>query len=537
MRGAWLFTVAACAGSAAPHAQPIAPAPPPPSSPPIVVDAAPPPIDAAPVPQVGDACRASACGDGQTCIASWTGGYCELPCTADRACAGRGEACVATPRLGDVCARACERDDDCRVDDGYLCDATWHACLLPNTAAIEARACAGSGGAGSAWAALDRSFGSASELPLLGDAGAIVATSDGSALPPRASRSPALALLASGSAVAIAPGAESPFADAIVGDEPALASLGSDTLAAWVRAGAEHRTLVVASARTGVTPGVEADDCAGDASCPARPRLAAASGTSHAVYLAYSGDAIGTRVRVAPSADAPFGHATTALVGARGDLAVSTDGRVHVIAMRGGTGGAYGAAQHAIEYTVSKDGARTFARPSLVSARDELIPAYFASPSLAVDDRRNVIYVAYVRGATDGAWDVVIAASKDKGVTWTRSALGDGCSLRANPSLAVDPTTGTLHVLYADGRADAARAVHATCLPGAQRCGDRGALALAPGDAVVAFDTGRDDARWIGDQTALAVDDKRRTVTAAFALPVAVDGHVVARVFTARAKL
>ena len=274
--------------------------------------------------------RASACGDAGACLAEWTGGYCAARCDADRACAGSDTACVPTPRLGDVCARACASDADCRGSDGYTCDATWHACLLPNTAAIVPRSCPAddaverSGSAGPRSAAegqrgvsIDNSFGSASDL----------------AMP----RAPALAVI--GGEVATVGGAGS--------DEPAAAG----ALAAWVIADVERRTLAVGAAR-GVR-GVEGDDCATDASCPERPRLAAAP---HAVYLAYSGDAIGTRVRAAAAAGDAFGPAVTALAGARGDIAASTDGRVHVVAMRGGTGGAYGSAQHAIEYTVSKDG-------------------------------------------------------------------------------------------------------------------------------------------------------------------------------------
>ena len=85
-------------------------------------------------------------------------------------------------------------------------------------------------------------------------------------------------------------------------------------------------------------------------------------------------------------------------------------------------------------------------------------------------------------------------------------------------------------------RAPAAAAfVHAACAPGGARCSERGALPAPP---FAAFDTGRLDARWVGDQTALVVDDKRRTLHAAWAQPITTaDGHVVARAFRATAKL
>src|SRR5579883_808958 len=156
---------------------------------------------------IGEACAAASCAPGARCLA-WTGGYCATACDADRGCGERGTACVPTPRLGAVCARACAADDDCRVDDGYLCDATWHACLLPNTAAIVPRRCPAK-----AAATRDPAFAASVALP---------------AVPGVPTRAPALAI-AGGVVAAVAAGApdeRSPEGNA-VGAEPAIAATGS----------------------------------------------------------------------------------------------------------------------------------------------------------------------------------------------------------------------------------------------------------------------------------------------------------------------
>jgi hypothetical protein len=201
-----LVFIAACAGTA----------PPPPPPPPITlpqhyvarVDAG---VDPGP-PRVGEACR-----DNCTCL-PWQGGYCSKPC--DDSCT-----CVATPQLGDVCARGCESDRECRWDEGYVCDATWHACLLPNTTAIAPRRCAPGSGS---------SHDDAFAMPEL------VSAPDG---PP--SHSPAATV-----------GALAYIGGAHPGSEVALAP----GHAAWV----VERSLVVDD-----KPGIEGSDCASDTSCPA----------------------------------------------------------------------------------------------------------------------------------------------------------------------------------------------------------------------------------------------------------------------------
>ena len=423
-------------------------------------------------------------------------------------------------------------DADCRTDEGYTCDPVWHACAVPGFTAIVAKRCP--------------STGSETRDPLVTAREVLDA---GDALYARA---PAAVVTSTGSVVTLAvTGSGAGGNDTIVAgrvvvgggdvpaDQPALARSGEAVYGAW-RSGGERPQIALAVSRDrGATWSVptEADepsDCGPtDASCPERPRLAV---SARGLYLAYSSDAIGTRIRASHDGGTTWTAPATALTGARGDVAASADGRVHVIAMTGGTGGAYGAAQHVIEYTSSTDGGRTFARAVPVSARDELVPAYFANPTLAIDERRGWLYVAYARGGSDAAWAIVVAASKDKGKTWTRTRVADdGCALAMVPNLAVDGQTGTLHVTWYDTRGPrAARFAHATCAAGAPRCAERGALDA--GD-FVGLGAGRLAARWVGDAEALVIDDRRHVMHALWTEPMVAGDHVVTRVVHASAKL
>ena len=166
----------------------------------------------------------------------------------------------------------------------------------------------------------------------------------------------------------------------------------------------------------------------------------------------------------------------------------------------------------------------------MVSGRDELLPAYFANPSIAVDAQRRWLYFAYVRGGRDAVWDIVIAATHDGGKTWTRRTLGDGCAIHLVPNLALDPVTGTLHVAYYDNAGrdrqvrsrelhDRRREVHA--------CRRDQALPFAT------LSLGRGGANTVGDHESLFVDAKRRVLHALWAQPVVENDTTVTRVFHA----
>src|SRR5258708_20134237 len=92
------------------------------------------------------------------------------------------------------------------------------------------------------------------------------------------------------------------------------------------------------------------------------------------------------------------------------------------------------------------------------------------------------------------------------GVNGTRTTIGDDCAIYMVPNLAVDPTTGTLHVAYYDTAGAPGRFVHATCASGAATCTAWGALAT--------FDALSTMPGALGDHASLVVDDKLRTLHA-----------------------
>jgi hypothetical protein len=92
------------------------------------------PSSAAPLP--GQACAPdpsdlrSSCADGQVCLPS-PGGYCTSFCGATGEACVAGSTCVSNIRAGEICARSCESDADCRGGEGYSCDLTRRACVMP----------------------------------------------------------------------------------------------------------------------------------------------------------------------------------------------------------------------------------------------------------------------------------------------------------------------------------------------------------------------------------------------------------------------
>ncbi len=329
---------------------------------------------------------------------------------------------------------------------------------------------------------------------------------------------------------------DAPFAR---GAEPALARDASGTLyAAWLASATEAAPPQVRLARStnaGVTwsaPMVvsSAGDCTGGADCLARPMIVVGKGVIYVIYSA----ANGLRVRASRDGGATLSPAVTALEGIHAGATVGTDGRLHLVSLVGApTTGGFGSANHRIDYAVSANGGRSFTRPQRVSGRDDMLPFYFATPSIATDSKRRWIYLAYVRGGRDAVWELVLLASKDNGATWRRTRMGDACAIHMIPSLAVDPTTGHVHVAWYDNRGTG-RFAHARCAPGLATCTQLGAINDAP---FAALSTARDTGRWIGEHAVLAIDDKRRTLHAVWTQPILEGGVTASRIFHAAAKL
>ncbi|HEY5949480.1 MAG TPA: sialidase family protein, partial [Kofleriaceae bacterium] len=289
------------------------------------------------------------------------------------------------------------------------------------------------------------------------------------------------------------------------------------------------------SAPIAVSDPADCEERAGD--CVERPLIVAsvdAKTKADVLYVIYAAGDHGARVRSSRDGGKTWAQGPIALAGSYGS-AVASGGKLHLAMLAGSALGAYGSAQQVIEYTASSDGGATFREPVTVSARDEMLPYWFANPSLAVDDRRKWLYVAYARGGRDAAWEIAIAASKDNGVTWKRTKLaGNGCAIHMVPNLALDAATGTLHVAYYDSEGAPGRFVHATCGPGATKCKLVGSINSTP---FATLSLARHTSKSVGDYASLVVDDKRRLLHAVWAQPVDETGKAIARVFHGTAKL
>jgi hypothetical protein len=461
------------------------------------------------------ATRGGACGEcapGLTCLAL-PGGYCGTSCD-DAACDG---ACTET-RTGRVCLQACTTDASCRAGDGYRCDPQWHACAIPGSTAIVPKQCPRTG------AEHDVAFGDSEARDVGRGPTAIVepppakgetsTTSDGFAW-----------LYESPSGVSSVAGAITEVARD--GRAPRLARGRDGVVGVW-RSG---DTIALATSRDAVawSKPIALDERV-DAS--GSPLIAIGADPQkrvpELVYVLAGAQGLGMRVRVSHDGGATFAPAVTAMTATYGNAVAGGDGRLHVVAIDGDALGGWGSAMQTIQYAVSSDGGASFGKPIVVSGRDEVLPFYFANPSIAVDDRRKLVYVAYVLGGRDGAWDIVVATTKDAGKTWTRTAIGDGCAMHMVPNLAIDPTTGILHLAYYD-TSGGSRFVHATCASGGASCTAWGAINTIAFEPLSTMPLG---ARWIGDHGSLVVDDKRRLLHALWTQP-ARDGmrvvHAVAK--------
>ncbi|HLL24950.1 MAG TPA: sialidase family protein [Kofleriaceae bacterium] len=386
---------------------------------------------------------------------------------------------------------------------------------MPNATAIVPRACPGPRGIGRNPQFAPTTLlaeGNESSAAIAKDGGLVVVHAQAGAL--GITRIDALGRLVPTRPFASARAATwAPIDKPVWGTSPSLARDVDGTLyAAWSDDG-----IVLATSRDGGTWSAPRtiDPCT-----RCRPQVVVGGGAVHVVF-----ESDGLRLRTSRDRGTTFGAPATIASGA-GRALVAADGRVHVAAIAGSPLGAYGSANQHVQYAS--------ARPVTVSLRDERVPYYFSNPSVAFDPRRKWLYVAYVRGGRDGIWDLVIAASRNGGATWTRTRIGDepACALHAVPNLAVDAATGTLHLAWYDTRGETARFAHATCATGLARgCLERGRINDV---AFARLETVRHASSWIGDSETLLVDERRRVLHAIWAQPVA-DGTT--RVFHAKAKL
>jgi hypothetical protein len=439
--------------------------------------------------------------------------------------------------------KRCERDADCRSSEGYVCDTQWKSCLIPNVAVIVPKQCPARG------ALRDKAFGPSVALSSAATPGlyqiepSALLTGAGDVLALFGSRRGVADPGQLGSAL-VGPRGVMPTGFPVDAGDRAQVRVARDKkgifYAVWLEAEGQHRQIVLARSRdggktwTGPHPVDTADCDERERDCLDRPMIAvgaaAPSTGNDLIHVLY---AAGGGLRVATSLDegATFRTAITAVSGHHGNATVGADGRIHAVILDPATSlPGYGSADQRIVYTVSNDNGRSFTTAQNLSGRDEMLPFYASNPSVAVDTKRGFVYAAYVRGGRDAVWDIVLLASKDRGKTWKRSTIGDGCGLHMVPNLALDSTTGTLHVAWYEPRGF----VHATCKPGLAKCTQLGAINDVP---FAALSLERDAPRSVGESAVLVIDEKRRILHAVWAQPVDEQGKVVARIFHAQATL
>ncbi|HEU0036552.1 MAG TPA: sialidase family protein [Kofleriaceae bacterium] len=501
-------------------------------------------IDAPPAPvALGGGCdRDHACASGLACL-GLPGGYCASTCgEGEPACSA---SCVDTPRDGQLCLASCRSDADCRVDEGYFCDAQWRACMIPNTASIVPRVCPAIPGI-----ARDPAFAPPTALSTTGSAQtspAAIVTGDGGLVAIAVQRTAErdAIMLARIDAQGRATLDQALPTTRTHAAEPRLARDARGTLyAVWLAYDVREQPEIVLSRSTdrGVTwsppVAVHEPDAAActrgalRADCLARPSVVVGRDPFAAgrdiVYVTYIAE--GLRVRASRDGGKTFGPARIAIAAGAGELAAGTDGKLYAVGLGGSALGAFGSADRALQLAVSSDAGATFTRPQTISADMEMLPLYFATPAVALDDRRRTLWVAYVRGGRDAKWQLVIAASKDGGATWKRTRIGDDCAIHMVPELAIDPVTGRAHLAWYDSHGP--RIAHAVCTPG--QCKQLGRINDAP---FAALSTSRRGPAMLGEYFGLVVDATRRTLHAVWVQPITEGERAPSRPFHAKAKL
>jgi hypothetical protein len=165
-------------------------------------------------------------------------------------------------------------------------------------------------------------------------------------------------------------------------------------------------------------------------------------------------------------------------------------------------------------------------------AAGESIPFFFANPTLAIDERRGALHVAYAAGTPDGRWDIQLASSRDAGRSWKRIRVNDGprCGNHMVPNLAVD-ARGRVHLTWYQNRGGRGHLAYTTCSAG--RCA--AARRVAPDMA--AYELVRHSSKWLGEYESLVIDERRRRVHAVWTQVVDEGGRPIARIHHATGPL
>jgi hypothetical protein len=469
------------------------------------------------------------------------GGYCTLGCGAGAACPA-GSTCVETG-TGDWCERSCSGDGGCRA--GFACDPVWRACAPKGLNAPRAPACPQSpppprstfgppqqisGKSGLYQAGVAAALGPRGEL--------VVVYQVGKPGEPPSLAASSVAL--DGSVVETAAGSGPP---AWHSDARLAADARGRLYLVWLAHGGAEQDVRVgyatsADAGRSWTPPATAHDAKADCPenaprCLDKPMIAI--GPDERTLFVFYYAKLAEQMKVVRLAEGSFGPSLPVGGGSYGDAEVAADQSLQVVYLAGDDAG-YGDTGLRVEYVRSSDGGESFSAPVTVNEPDEPIPFYFASPQVAIDDRRNMIYVAYATGTPDGRWDLVLAASSDGGAVWTRTKVNDDapCASHILPAMAVEPRSGRVHLAWTENRGGVGRVVYAACETGGARCSPNEAVSDVP---FATYSLGRKTPRSFGDHGALVLDPRRRAVHVAWTQPVDEGQGPVARIFAATGKL
>ncbi len=476
-------------------------------------------------------------------------GYCIQQCEGGVACPA-GSECITVGGRFAICLLSCTTNTDCRAEDGYACSTTMSGAMVcapagapigtrngaacytttagPNQLPALARTTFAGANLSASAARTDSTYeaeGNVAINPVRGNVTlAYIAQSRGGAFMGTSTTADGTMVLENGAV-------RDPLHPAT--SDPVLAYTADGTLHmtflgyAYDRSGQpmNMRVRVTESTDDGATWAV-ARAIEPTTYCTAgcdKPWIAVGpgpGGTGEAVYvgvlqetstnanLAIMRSVDGGQTWTTPSvfAAGPLSIGGSTIIPNLQTFVVGPDGVVHVtyVGLSATNQRAnYGDTNNRIVYRRSADGGATWGPARRVSATTDS-PVY-NQPMLDIDG--NTVYIAYVSGTQQGAWDIMLATSPDGGTTWQYRKVNDepdACATHELPALAADRARHVVHVSWYENRFGAMQGAvaYASCAQDpAIRCGVNEAIT----DTAFPVTTERDPSIWHGDYMGLAV--------------------------------
>jgi len=491
------------------------------------------------------------CGEGMFCSGQ-AGGACASACPCKA-----GSMCVETSKFGELCVPSCKSDADCRGAEGYVCDPARQVCVEPGFVPPAAPECAGlpvprkvfgkpqqitsSEGLGAYTVQPAARLNGAGDLTVVYAAGM------------EGGKPNALGALAIGGKGGVFDLGELRGKQPNQGEPRLVVDRTGRLVLVWLGYNAGREPWNKLGMSLAVSPDGKqwgkpvpaidlSTECPDDqAGCIANPVVALGPDKleplKDALYIGYWNRAAGG-LRVAKSLDggASFAAPVGAGVGMDGDLQITASGGLHLAYVAApAKANPFGDAATSVEYVKSTDGGATFTQPVQVSGTGEEVPLHFGRPKVIPDLDRRLLYVVYVAGPPTGAWNLMLATSKDGGETWSRIKINDdmNCANHMLPAVALEPASGRLHIIWTENRGNVGGVSYARCDKGGAKCGKNEGVSDLP---FAAYSLVRFSPRWLGDQNALVFDEKNEILHAVWAQTVEEGGQPHARLFHATAK-